>query len=245
MLNYPPETAERFWTFVKRLPGKNACWLWTGTRQRPNDGYGLFYVGRRTVRGNLCSSIAHRVAWELAHNEHLPPPNKYDQINHMCDVRHCVRPEHLYRGTQRQNMLDREARGRNPQHGARGPRARLTPEEIAEIRMRYATGRVSQQRLAGIFGITQQQISRIIVGRNWREGTALISPQSPNEMTLAQKRNQTKLTPELVQRLRAEYAAGWWRDMMQMAREYHLPFNTIRFMIRRKTWRAVPDVLAA
>jgi hypothetical protein len=73
------------------------CWLWTGTVM--TTGYGR--LGR--------TGFAHRLAWELANGTQLRPG---EQINHICDNRRCVRPSHLYRGSQRDNMQDRLQRGK-------------------------------------------------------------------------------------------------------------------------------------
>jgi hypothetical protein len=64
-----------------------------------STGYGRF--GR--------TGFAHRLAWEFANMERLRPG---EQINHTCDNRRCVRPDHLYRGSQRDNMQDRLRRGK-------------------------------------------------------------------------------------------------------------------------------------
>lgn len=53
---------------------------------------------------------AHRVAWFLEHGYYPKPPY---QVNHHCDVPVCCNPDHLYEGTQEDNMQDRADRGRN------------------------------------------------------------------------------------------------------------------------------------
>jgi len=84
---------ERFNADVLKGDG---CWIWQGTKML--NGYGRF---GRTV-------YAHRASWEF---ENGPIP-KGLQVNHHCDERMCVRPDHLYAGTHRDNMDDMMARRR-------------------------------------------------------------------------------------------------------------------------------------
>lgn len=98
----PLET--RFWAKVRKLPGPNACWLWTSVVD--HGGYGHIGEG---VRGGRWL-IAHRLSWELANGRRVPR-GKY--VLHSCDTPACVRPEHLRIGTQRENMADKVARGRH------------------------------------------------------------------------------------------------------------------------------------
>lgn len=88
---------DRFWSKVDK---SGDCWLWTGTRSE--KGYGEFFVGnRRKMR-------ATRVMLELTGR---PRPENTEAC-HTCDNPSCVRPEHLWWGTRRENMLDMVAKGR-------------------------------------------------------------------------------------------------------------------------------------
>lgn len=90
----------RFWDKV--LVG-DGCWEWQAFRNE--HGYGVFgWRGR--------NRLAHRVAWELWHGE-----EPSECILHSCDTPACVRPEHLFEGTQAENLRDMIAkgRGRHPQ----------------------------------------------------------------------------------------------------------------------------------
>lgn len=95
-----PRTQERFWSQVDK---SGECWVWTGTRTR--DGYGK--IGYR-VDGRYLSLRAHRVSWAL----HRGPVPKGRSVLHHCDNPACVRPEHLYLGSQADNMRDLRVRGR-------------------------------------------------------------------------------------------------------------------------------------
>lgn len=85
---------ERFLAKVKKT---DTCWIWTGSAQR---------YGRFRLSGKLY--LAHRISYELFIKR---PPDELCVL-HKCDVTKCVNPEHLFLGTQKDNALDREAKGR-------------------------------------------------------------------------------------------------------------------------------------
>lgn len=108
---------QRFWRFVKKT---STCWLWTGFIME--HGYGKFGNGDGHTKVQ-----AHRFAYEMYHGR-IPVEEK---VLHTCDVRHCVRKEHLYTGTNKKNTKDMMDRGRNRHDGAghkklsRGQRRKL------------------------------------------------------------------------------------------------------------------------
>jgi hypothetical protein len=81
----------RFWKYVNKTEG---CWLWTGAQCR--GGYGQ-------MSGVASNSRVHRFSWELF-NRLIP---KDICVLHKCDVRLCVRPDHLFLGTNTDNIRDR------------------------------------------------------------------------------------------------------------------------------------------
>ena len=95
---------DRFWEKVRKTRG---CWYWTASTDPL--GYGFFHVsGRKKVR-------AHRVAWELTNG---PIPQGM-LVCHTCDHPSCVRPDHLFLGTNDDNLKDmaRKGRARNAHMG--------------------------------------------------------------------------------------------------------------------------------
>lgn len=80
---------------------ETGCWLWIGVLDR--GGYGRIPIKKYKVRS------AHRVAWELFNG--LIPNGLF--VLHKCDTRSCVNPEHLFLGTQTDNMVDCAKKGRN------------------------------------------------------------------------------------------------------------------------------------
>jgi hypothetical protein len=90
---------ERF--FQKVREDESGCHLWMGARN-------IWGYGRHKVDGKTCA--AHRTAWGLA-NGSIPEGLL---VLHHCDNPCCVNPDHLYVGTQADNMRDMFARGRDP-----------------------------------------------------------------------------------------------------------------------------------
>lgn len=88
----------RFWDKV--LIG-DECWVWQAGI-KPHNGYGAFSLNGREM-------VAHRVAWLLCHGE-IPDGLR---VLHHCDNPPCVRPDHLFLGTQKDNVLDAVAKGRH------------------------------------------------------------------------------------------------------------------------------------
>ena len=156
---------ERFWSKVKKTA---ACWEWVGCRNK--TGYGLFRLEGR-------SRLAHRVSWLL--NGGLIPGRLF--VCHRCDNPACVRPSHLFLGSQSDNMGDAKRKGRmasgekssmrlHPDRIARGVRrwnAKLTDKSVLEIRQAAGSG-VAFKKLASRFHVHQSQISRIVAGKRWK-----------------------------------------------------------------------------
>ena len=145
---------ERFWSKVQKgEPGE--CWLWTAGLR--HGGYGQFRWDTGTTMQ------AHRVAFELTHG---PIPDG-QVVRHKCDVPGCCNPAHLELGTTADNNRDRDERGRGAKGGARG-HARLTDEQVVEIRARYAAGGVSLRVLPMDYPLSSVVIGKIVRGETWK-----------------------------------------------------------------------------
>ena len=99
MVDYEERLRVRFWKKVNKKAG-NSCWEWTGATNR-NGGYGQIGVRGKIIR-------AHRLSWVWVNNK-IP---KDMHVLHKCDNRVCVNPDHLFLGTQKDNMQDCVRKGR-------------------------------------------------------------------------------------------------------------------------------------
>lgn len=144
----------RFWSHVNKLPGDNACWLWTG--KRSSTGYGSITLpGKKTVS-------AHRFAYETLVGP-IPPGQL---VRHSCDTPLCVRPDHLIPGTQKQNMQDAIDRKRTAT-GEHVNNAKLTVAQVRQIRSAHANG-TPQKTLARQYHVYKGTISEIVHRRTWK-----------------------------------------------------------------------------
>lgn len=86
---------------------ERGCWLWQLSKDKPGYGRMKIQLGSRE---QFRFTSAHRRAWELWKGE-IP-----DGLNvlHDCDTPSCCNPEHLFLGTQQDNMKDMHAKGRGP-----------------------------------------------------------------------------------------------------------------------------------
>ncbi len=143
-----------FWNRVNKQP--DGCWIWIGTLT--NRGYGQLRWGGPKKQ-------ATHVAYFIAHNKW--PEN---QVNHKCHNPLCVNPDHIYDGTQIENMADMKIAGRQNYarlKGEKGPTAKLTDRKILQIRNLHKTGRYTLQQLASKFHVSHVSIWYIVKLKTW------------------------------------------------------------------------------
>lgn len=145
---------DRFWSKVNKT---KTCWEWTGALN--HCGYGTFWFNNKTVH-------AHRLSWVIANNRHVP---KGKLTLHKCDNPKCVRPDHLFIGTQRDNVYDclnknRRAKLFGESHG----RSKFTSEQVNAIKIMRKDFGIGCQILADWTGVTKVAISSICRGKNWK-----------------------------------------------------------------------------
>lgn len=162
-IQVPDVTVRGFWA---RIEKGDDCWLWRGA-MRPN-GYGGYVMNRVPV-------YAHRLSWQIHHG---PIPAGLF-VCHRCDVKRCVRPDHLFLGTRQENMDDMKRKGRQahgPTHVARARvsavkgsahyNAKLSDEKVVAIRHRRAAGEMLKS-IAKDMGVNIRAVSKVVHGKRW------------------------------------------------------------------------------
>jgi HNH endonuclease len=145
---------ERFWSKVQKTDG---CWLWLG--RKIHTGYGQFDVTTNIVE------MAHRIAWQLT-NGTIPKGLK---VLHRCDCRACVRPDHLFLGTQAENVADCESKGRgNHPKGEQQGQSKLTEAQVREIRQLYQPWKMPYYVLGKRYGVSAQVIFSVVKRKTWK-----------------------------------------------------------------------------
>jgi hypothetical protein len=157
-----PNTVRRFRSKVND-PNASGCTLWNARIRK--DGYGSFSIKRRPYQ-------AHRVAWSFFCGE--IPDELF--VLHKCDVRACVNTEHLFLGTQQDNMDDMQKKGRRIsgpalqkciKRGEQSHRAKLSDLDAIEILKRRSVGETFRS-LSSRFSVSIGTVSSLVYGHSWR-----------------------------------------------------------------------------
>ena len=162
--------AERFWPRVD-LNGPipphrselGACWIWTGGQT--THGYGSMRVG-----GQGEGMMGAHIASIIIRDGSIPAGM---HVLHHCDNPPCVRPDHLFLGTNDDNIRDKIEKGRSGKNGGlRGEQignSKLTRDQVDDIRACYARGGVTLAHLGRTYGVSSTQILRIVRGKVWSD----------------------------------------------------------------------------
>jgi len=206
--------------FDSRVLKTETCWLWTGPRyknsKRPNERWhGVFHV---PVEGTRAT---HRIAWMIAHGS-IP---RGMCVLHRCDVPDCVNPDHLFLGTQLDNIADMNAKGRH----AKG--YRLDEQDVRVIRQKITDGCL-HAAIAEEFGVSRALISLIGGGK---VGSRTLGPPAIQRNTHARgsKNGNARISKPIADEIRT------WRGKISrnaIAAKFGVSKATVDRVLRGTCW---------
>ncbi len=141
--------------FIEKISFKNGCWIWIGYKHPRTGQAGI------NIKGQC--KIAYRVFYE----RFIGPTNGLFVL-HTCDNPACLKPSHLFLGTQDDNIKDMVKKNRQP--FAKNSRAiKFNNEKIKEIRKIFkAAGHPNFDQIAKIYGANRATIYDIFHRRTWK-----------------------------------------------------------------------------
>lgn len=146
---------------MSKVKLKGPCILWKGGTTK--KGYGV-----RRFQGH--NTTAHRAAWIERFG---PIASRWIFVCHECDNPACINVDHLFLGTNTDNMRDASRKGRlkglyDWRHGEKHPRATITDEQAVAIRAVHAAG-VSYPVIAKQLGVSKFAVQQVGSGRTFRQ----------------------------------------------------------------------------
>ena len=136
----------------------NGCWEWQGAKRH---GYGAIKVDGTQRQ-------SHRVSYEINVGP-IPEINGYHGtcVCHKCDNRGCVNPDHLFLGTNAENLYDMKKKNRQAK-GVHHGNAVLNESDVLKIRAEYSNGGVSQAGLGEKYNVSSSLINYIVNRKMWK-----------------------------------------------------------------------------
>lgn len=176
---------ERFWSKVDK---SGDCWLWTAGVD--DHGYGQFKFYGKNIK-------AHRVAYFLTHA--VWPV----ETRHSCDIRLCVRPEHLLDGTHQDNVNDMIERQRG--------NWQLTDEQVKEIRALEYNDTIVKT-VTRRYGLEYSTAVNVLTGITYKH--------LADGRLIPRQKYKRKLTDADVDKIKLALTIPHWGQQGELAKEY-------------------------
>jgi len=223
---YSRKDIKRFLKYIK-INKETGCWEWTGHITK--KGYGLFHI---ILNGKPTKIGSHVAAYEISTGKLVD--NKME-ICHKCDIRNCIKYNHLKTGTHQDNINDMMNRNRHAKLcGENNSSSKLTWKEINDIRHRYSFKNCTQKQLSKIFNIDQTVISDIVNNKLWYDKNYII----PKYKLGKGKNNTTKLNQEHADKIRIDHITGKY-TMKQLSEIFNVSVSTISLIINNKIHKEI------
>lgn len=207
---------------ASRVDPDTGCWIWTGSRVP--FGHGRAKIGLHK------SVYAHRLSYETF----VGPIPDGMFVCHRCDVPSCVNPEHLWLGTNADNLADMARKGR-ARKGPSAPQARFSDDEIREMRRLVAAG-CTERGVAERFDCAPSYVNRVACGAYRREAGGPIAVPGVGAPR-GERNGSAVLTAETVVAIREAVAGG--ASQRETARRFGTSPAQVWRIVRGLTWASV------
>jgi hypothetical protein len=206
---------------IKRLISKvminkeNGCWEYIGPLCR-QSGYGHFACNGKTY-------LSHRVSYEIFIGKII---SRGIYVCHKCDNRKCINPDHLFLGTQKDNMKDMSNKGRRAV-GEKNGASKLTWERVNNIRKLWNTGKYTQRQLSKESQVVFQNVSFIIMNKTWYDRNY--------KRTYFENKGTSKLNWEKVNKIRKLWLTNKYTQT-QLGKMFNVVSSVISRIVNNKIW---------
>jgi hypothetical protein len=213
---------ERFWVSIKKCD--DGCWLWMSGRD--GDGYGTFHA----EHNGASYKRAHRYSYAL-HKGKIPT---LLSVCHTCDVRACVNPDHLFLGTNTENMNDKMAKGRHRTiNGENHYRAILTEEQARAILLDPRP----HTQIANSYNVARTTISSLKARHSWPE---LGEAKGVKGKRIGPRTGVSdRVTPEMVREILASEERG-----KDLAAKFDITPQMVSNIRHRRNWAHIEGDVA-
>jgi hypothetical protein len=221
----PEELIQRITESIKVFrpqSDKDECWEWCG--RKDTNGYGRIHIINRSV-------LVHRLVWEI--EKGVIPVGLC--ICHKCDNPPCSNPNHLFLGTQQENVIDCIQKGRgNRAFGEKITTSKLTQSAVAQIKESLASGEETK-KVARDFGVSRITIANIRKGKVWKHVLPELDLNSSFDSKALMRKKLSKLTPETVSEIRERLDSG--EPVVSILQRFPTSKTAIYKIGRGESWR--------
>jgi hypothetical protein len=160
---------DRFFERITKLK-EDGCWLWNGMLDKHK--YGIMTTRINNIPKNI---FAHRISYFIYFGE-------FDEklcVLHKCDNPSCVNPNHLFLGTQLDNIADCVSKGRasgGSSKGSANKAAKLSENDVVEILKLCDEGGTTFKEMAEMYGVSPRTIEGIAYHLSWNILTEGLEP---------------------------------------------------------------------